>query len=42
MANAASRTPLTLGLLALVVGYYVAFYTGVILAARRHVTPEAH
>lgn len=32
--NAASRTPLTMGLLALVIGYYLAFYVGVLRRPR--------
>ena len=36
--SASSRTPLTMGLLALVVGYYLMFYAGILLAAHRHHT----
>ena len=36
MAAAMTRTPLTMGLLALVIGYYLAYYGGVLLQARRH------
>ncbi|HVT34152.1 MAG TPA: hypothetical protein VHE37_01105 [Nevskiaceae bacterium] len=36
MAAAMTRTPLTMGLLALVIGYYLAYYGGVLRQAKRH------